>query len=193
MTSQAGGEDELRAAAIDLALRRGSLRTPDAVAGFRASGGGVSCVLMDGLGKPLARLPRSAVARQVERRRQRLDQLLRRSRRQRFPDTHWRTALRLRSWEVRAQAWGLSTHRPVPEPVFSGRQLAITALLLLLGILPGLLYLASLLLQRFRRQRAMDDLLRTWTSRGRPDPVEGGSASLPQGAEPFRSSNEGPI
>jgi UPF0716 family protein affecting phage T7 exclusion len=63
----------------------------------------------------------------------------------------------------------------VPEPVITGRRLAIAgALLLLLGLVPGLLYLGLLLLQRFRRQRALLDLVRAWTFRGRPDPLERG-------------------
>jgi hypothetical protein len=174
MRAPDAAEAELQAAALDLALHQGSLRSPEAVAGFRASSGGLSWVLLDGQGNPLARLPRSAVVRQAERRRQRLDQLLSNARRRGVSATHWRTALRLRSWEERAQAWGLSAHQPVPEPVFTGRRLAIAGALLLLGLVPGLLYLGSLLLQRFRRQRALRDLVRAWTFRGRPDPLEKG-------------------
>jgi hypothetical protein len=81
----------------------------------------------------------------------------------------------------------------VPDPVFTGRRLAIAGVLLLLGLVPGLLYLGSLLLQRFRRQRALRDLVRAWTFRGRPDPLERGWISLPPSAESSRAANEGPI
>jgi hypothetical protein len=136
---------ELRAAVIDLALRRGGLQAPAATCGFRASSSGLSYVLVDRQGNPLDRLPKAAVVSQVEKRRARLDHLIRRVLHQRIPTTQWRTAMRL-----------------------------------LLGIVPCLLYLAVLLQQRFRWQRAMDDLLLQWTSLGRPDPVE-------------RAANEGPI
>lgn len=173
-------DDELRAAAIDLAVRRGGLQAPPASCGFRASSSGLSYVLVDTQGNPLARLPKAAVVSQVEKRRARLDHLIHRVSHQRIPTTHGRSAMRLRSWEERGLAWALSTHRPVPEPVFGSLQLVITALLLLLGIVPGLIYLAVLLQQRFRWQRAMENLLLQWTSLGRPDPVE-------------RAANEGPV
>ncbi len=163
--------EELLAAAVDVALRRGRFSDPSRVSGAHSSTTDWTFKLRDSEGQPLARVPLAAARRQLQKRRQRLQRLLRPRGRQQRLSGAWRASLRLRPWEDRALAWALSSHRPAPEPAFGRRQLLLTALLLALGVLPGLLYLALLLPQRQRHARQMEALVRVWKSLGKPDPA----------------------
>jgi hypothetical protein len=140
---------------------------------------------MDGRSGPLARLPRDAVQEQLQRRRSRLTRLFLKLRRaagkRRSASANWRTELRGWSWERRALVWALSAHQPVPQPVFGLEQLVLLAVLLLLGVVPGLVYLGWLLLQRHRYDRELAALVNEWRSQGRPDPLERGLAFLLSG------------
>ena len=174
--------EELTAVAVAVARRRGQLQDASRVAGIRQSTSGSSYVLLDGRGVPLARLPRDAVQKQLSRRRGRLTRLFQRLRKaaagRRSASANWRTELRSWSWEKRALVWALSAHQPVPQPVFGLEQLLLLAVLLLLGVLPGVVYLGWLLLQRRRYERELRALVDEWRSHGRPDPVERGLAYL---------------
>ncbi len=188
-----GSSEELTAVAVAVARRRGQLSDPSRVAGIRSSSGGGSYVLMDGRGVPLARLPRDAVKEQLQRRRTRLSrlylQLRRAAGKRRSTSANWRTELRTWSWEKRALVWALSAHQPVPQPVFGPEELLLLAVLLLLGVLPGLVYLGWLLLLRRRYGRELAALVDEWRSHGRPDPVERGLAYLLSGDPSARRSD----
>lgn len=177
--------EELIAAAVAVARRRGQLRDATRVAAIRPSGSGASYVLLDGRGVALARLPRDAVRHQQQRQRARLTRLFLKLRRaagkQRSASATWRTELRSWSWEKRALVWALSAHQPVPQPVFGPEELLLLAVLLLLGVVPGLVYLGWLLLQRRRYGRELAALVDEWRSHGRPDPVERSLAHLLSG------------
>ena len=185
--------EELTAVAVAVARRRGQLQDASRVEGIRSSSGGASYVLLDGRGVPLARLPSDAVQEQLQRRRARLTRLFQRLRRaadrRGSASANWRTELRSWSWEKRALVWALSAHQPVPQPVFGLEQLLLLAVLLLLGVLPGVVYLGWLLLQRSRYDRELRALVNEWRSRGRPDPVERGLPYLLSGDPSVRRSD----
>jgi hypothetical protein len=169
------GPDERRdaermAAAAGLARRHGRLSDTGLVDAVRLSRGNATCVLLDQRGQPLARLPMAAVEAQMRRRRRRLQRLIASPRRHTGSGAGWRDQLRLRPARERALAWALSTHRIVPQPVFDSEALLLLAVLLLLGILPGLIYLFFLLRQHRRADLEMRDLVNRWKIQARPDP-----------------------
>ncbi|SBO43209.1 hypothetical protein [Cyanobium sp. NIES-981] len=81
-----------------------------------------------------------------------------------------RQRLRLRSDEDRALVWAISQGRRFPCIGPWWRHLLIAAALLLLGVLPGVVYLVWLASRYRKHRQALNELVIRWRSLGKQDP-----------------------
>lgn len=73
--------------------------------------------------------------------------------------------------ETRALAWAISNGRRFPVKGYARRDLWIGLGLLLLGIIPGVLYLAWIGKKRVRYEKELKSLVTRWHTNGRQDPA----------------------
>ena len=167
-------EGDLFAAAQDLARRRGDLhhgRLASAEKSRRSSG---TYVLRDAHGEIISRLSLQHVRLELQRRYGVLRYLRRRLSNRGFRPVNLVEALRdlrIQHGEVRALAWALASGRRLPEGrPLRRRDLVFTLLLALLGLIPGLLYLAVVLRRHNTFRHNLDQLHRRWLAAVRPEP-----------------------
>lgn len=172
--------EALFAAAQDLARRRGVLgRRMASLMHSRTSRAGY--VLKDGRGSIIARLSMQEVRAIAQRRQRLLNSSPARSELAQIGSIRridQKMALRSQPDRVRAMAWAISTGRRVPSGAFRRRDLLIGGPLLLLGLVPGIVYLVRARWRHLRYQVDRDALVQRWRALHKPDPSEEWFASF---------------
>ena len=167
-------EAGLFAAAQDLARRRGDLRHGRLAAAEPSRRSAGAYVLRDAAGQIISRLPLQHVRLELQRRYGVLRYLRRRLSNRGFRPVNVveaRRDLRTQHGEVRALAWALAAGRRLPEGrPLRRRDLLITLLLALLGLIPGLVYLVLVLRRNATFRHNLDQLHRRWLAAVRPEP-----------------------
>ena len=174
MSADPNNPEDLFAAAQDFARSRGLLHERRA-SPEQSRFSRVSYVLNDSNGAVIARIPIAEVRALARARHALLMRLpgikdVAEISRKRHTD-------RLRSFRqqpdhVRALAWALSEGRRVPTGAFSRRDLLLGLLLLLLGVIPGVIYLFWAWARHRQYLRDLESLMVRWRGQKRPDPSE---------------------
>lgn len=173
------GEDPqlLFGVAQDLAWRHHNLPRSEHASPEQSHACRVSYSLVNSNGQPIARIPLGQLQQGLEQRRRALRRLLRRA------GIHWKPsrsswyeaeeivkAIKKLPHASIALAWAISTGQPYPRMPDLARLLPLGLLLLLLGVIPGVVFLYVLWRRWNRYQEELERLLKRWRVAGIPDP-----------------------
>ncbi len=159
-------------AAVDLALRSGSLSKIADAKAERSHHSSSSYALIAADGRLIERIPLRQVQHWARHRERVLARLEGRRTLARLPLEQRRRRFRARTDPQRALAWAISNGQPIPSGSFGGRELLAAGALLLLGLLPGIVFLIWAVPRGRRYHQAMVKLVRQWRAVGMPDPVD---------------------
>ncbi len=158
--------------AVGLALSSGKLRKSSQASAASSHKAQASYALMGLDGSLIARFPLEQVLHSASQRERMLNRLEGRRQLEGLPIEQRRARYRARPERERALAWAISRGQPVPPGHFGVRELLIAGGLLLLGLLPGIVFLIWALPRGRRYQQAIAVLLRQWRAAGTPDPID---------------------
>ncbi|CAK6692298.1 hypothetical protein BBFGKLBO_01207 [Synechococcus sp. CBW1107] len=164
--------EPLQAAALGLALRSGMIQSIAEVSAHLSHASSSSYALMAADGRLLVRFPLARVKQWAKRRERVLARLERRQRLARLPVDNRRADFRSQPDRTRALAWSISTGQPIPPGRFGPTQALVALLLLLLGLVPGVIYLAWAWPRQAAYQQALRQVERRWLAAGMPDPQD---------------------
>jgi hypothetical protein len=164
--------EPLHAAALGLALHSGLIRSVAEVSAHLSHASSSSYALIAEDGRLLVRFPLARVKQWAKRRERVLARLERRQRLARRPVYNRRADFRSQPDRVRALAWSISTGQPIPPGRFGPTQVLLALLLLLLGLVPGVIYLVWAWPRHLAYQQSLRKVERLWLAAGTPDPVD---------------------
>lgn len=171
---QADEEESLFAAAQDYAARHGKIPGGVKASPQRSTLSAMSYTLRTESGQLIARLPIERVRDELKQQRRKVFELLRRASEgepQTLPFTQ-PYLLRRQTQDVRALAWAISHGRPTPPLPPGRRDQLIAAGLLLCCVLPGLIYIMTMMWRRQRYRQELTLLINRWRILGSPDPAD---------------------
>lgn len=164
--------DQLFAAAVGLALRSGTLKRDGQASAPHSRPAQASYALFAEDGRLIERFPLQRVEAWARERERVLSRLEGRRSLARLPMEQRRRRFRARPDPQRALAWAISNGQPIPPGRFGGREMLAAGALLLLGLLPGIVFLIWAVPRGRRYRQAMVKLVRQWRAAGTPDPVD---------------------
>jgi hypothetical protein len=137
----------------------------------------LSYSLVNSAGEPIARIPLDQLQEGLADRRRTLQRLLRQARIEWKPSrSAWYDAqqvikeIKKKPHGFIALTWAVSTGLPYPRAPRYARQLPLVLLLLLLGVIPGLVLITTLVKRRNRYRQELEQLVKRWRVAGIPDP-----------------------
>jgi hypothetical protein len=131
-----------------------------------------SYVLMSADGALIERLPLAVVSKLARTRERRFEVLADVEVLKRLPLQARREHFGVLSRRRRALAWAIAVGEPIPRGRMGPGAWGLTVVLLLLGLVPGLVYLAWALPRDGRYRRALAALERRWVAAGKPEPPD---------------------
>jgi hypothetical protein len=157
-------------AAVQHALESGRLRTRSQASADRSRRSQGSYALVSADGALIERLPLAVVSKLARTRERRFKALVGFTDLNRLPARKRRDHYHALPRQRRALAWAIAAGEPIPPGRMGPRAWGLAVLLLALGLVPGLVYLAWTLPRHRRYRQALAALERSWVAAGRPDP-----------------------
>jgi hypothetical protein len=159
-------------AAVQSAFESGRLKTRSQASLERSHRSASSYALVAADGGLIVRLPLTEVSKLATRRQRRFEALVRLKALKRLPSQERRERFRSLPSQRRLLAWAIACGEPIPPGRMGPRSWVLALLLLALGVLPGLLYLAWAVPRDRRYRQALAALERRWLVAGKPEPSD---------------------